>query len=130
MAIESGTKVRHRHYRELGIGEVQLLKQEAGVTKVYVSWPAKPGSLEVSTENELDVVLPLAERLTPDRVGPAAFTPFLLRVMGRWFEARHALTGELSNQPFQMLPHQVVVTNRVVTSAPDRRAWLVADDVG
>ena len=29
-----------------------------------------------------------------------------------------------------MLPHQVIVANRVVNSAPDNRRWLIADDVG
>ena len=59
--------------------------------------------------------------------------PFQLRVLGRWFEARHEQTGEITNQPFDMLPHQVVVTNRVLTSPPAEdggRHWLIADDVG
>jgi len=59
--------------------------------------------------------------------------PFQLRVLGRWFQARHEQTGEITNQPFDMLPHQVVVTNRVLTSPPAEdggRHRLIADDVG
>jgi hypothetical protein len=130
MAIAIGTKVKHKHHRELGIGEVKFLEPIAGVTKCYVSWPAKPASLDSHTESELEAIRELADRMKPGDVGPASFTPFTLRVLGRWFEARHALTGELSNQPFQMLPHQVVVTNRVVTSDANKRNWLIADDVG
>jgi hypothetical protein len=130
MAIAIGNKVRHKHHRELGIGEVQFLQPVAGVTKFVVTWPSKPGTYDSHTESELEAILPFAERLRPGDVGPASFTPFTLRVMGRWFEARHALTGELSNQPFQMLPHQVIVTNRVVTSDANKRNWLIADDVG
>jgi superfamily II DNA or RNA helicase len=130
MTIKEGTKVRHRKDPALGLGEVELVKKEAGVTKYYTHWPSKPNSLEAHTEADLEPVQDLPARLASGNVGEASFRPFVLRLLGRWFETRHALTGELSNQPFQMLPHQVIVTNRVVNSAPEGRRWLIADDVG
>jgi hypothetical protein len=108
--LNQGTRVRHRKDRTLGIGRIDLV-QEA-VATFFVSWPAKPGSLQGHTESELEPVLDIVERLAPSKVGQATFAPFVLRLLGRWFESRHALTGELSNQPFQMLPHQVIVTTR------------------
>ncbi len=83
------------------------------------------------TEAQLRIVEDLASQLAS--AGPGATVPFQLRVLGRWFEARHEQTGEITNQPFDMLPHQVVVTNRVLTSPPAEdggRHWLIADDVG
>lgn len=130
MKIEQGTKVRHRRDPALGIGEVKFINVEAGITKYYTSWPAKPNTLEAQTDVELEPTPDLVSRLVNAEVGLGTFRPFVLRLLGRWFETRHALTGELSNQPFQMLPHQVIVANRVVNSAPDGRRWLVADDVG
>jgi len=125
--IAQGSRVRHVSDRALGIGEIKFSETQAGIQKFYVQWPSgflqHPGS-------DLEALVSLPDRMTPDRIGQAAFDPFILRVLGRWFEARHALTGELSNQPFQMLPHQVIVANRVVNSAADGRRWLIADDVG
>ena len=83
------------------------------------------------TEAQLRVVEDLAGLL--GKAGPGATVPFQLRVLGRWFETRHEQTGEITNQPFDMLPHQVVVANRVLTSPPAEdggRHWLIADDVG
>jgi superfamily II DNA or RNA helicase len=128
--LNQGNRVRHKKDRTLGIGQIGFMQPQGTVTTFYVSWPSKPGSLQAHTEFELEPVLDMVDRLAPQSVGRATFDPFVLRLLGRWFESRHALTGELSNQPFQMLPHQVIVTNRVVNSAPDQRRWLVADDVG
>jgi len=127
MSIAVGRLVEHRSDLALGQGKVRSLDKIAGISRVTVQWSNKVG-IQEHTVDELTTIVPLHERL--EHVGPASRIPFQLKVLGRWFEARHALTGELSNQPFQMLPHQVVITNRVVNSAPDNRAWLIADDVG
>lgn len=127
MSIAVGTLVEHRSDLALGQGKVRSLDKIAGIARVTVQWTNRVGIHE-HTLDELTPIVPLHQRLAG--VGPATRIPFQLKVLGRWFEARHALTGELSNQPFQMLPHQVIVTNRVVNSAPDNRAWLIADDVG
>src|ERR1700690_2504191 len=127
MNIKIGDLVEHRSDLALGQGKVRSHDKIAGIVRVTVQWSNKVG-IQEHTVDELTVIVPLHERLA--QVGPASRIPFQLRVLGRWFEARHALTGELSNQPFQMLPHQVIVTNRVVNSRPDNRAWLIADDVG
>lgn len=125
--IAHGDLVEHRTDTALGLGKVKYVDSVAGVVRVGVGWSSSTQPSEHSVE-ELVVVRPLPDRLAS--AGPASRVPFQLKVFGRWFEARHALTGELSNQPFQMLPHQVIVTNRVVNSAHDNRAWLIADDVG
>ena len=127
MSIAVGHLVEHRSDLALGQGKVRSLDKIAGISRVTVQWSNKVG-IQEHTVDELTTIVPLHERL--EHVGPASRIPFQLKVLGRWFEARHALTGELSNRPFQMLPHQVVITNRVVNSAPDNRAWLIADDVG
>lgn len=127
MTFAFGDLVEHRTDHALGQGRVTYAQTFGGVVQIGVMWASSTHPAQ-HTAAELIVVRPLAERLR--EVGPASRVPFQLKVFGRWFEARHALTGELSNQPFQMLPHQVVVTNRVVNSAPDNRAWLIADDVG
>jgi len=128
MTIAVDDLVEHQSDLALGRGKVRSLFKRAGdVTCAVVEWSNKVGIHE-HTLDQLVAIVPLYEKLA--QVGPAARIPFQLKVLGRWFEARHALTGELSNQPFQMLPHQVIVTNRVVNSAPDNRAWLIADDVG
>ena len=96
----------------------------------FVAWGGATG-VQRYTEAQLRVVEDLAGLL--GNAGPGATVPFQLRVLGRWFEARHEQTGEITNQPFDMLPHQVVVTNRVLTSPPAEdggRHWLIADDVG
>lgn len=127
MSIQVGQAVEHNADRALGQGKVSSVDWVAGVMRVGVRWSNRPG-LHEHTAEELLVIQTLPDRLRD--VGPAVRIPFQLKVLARWFEERHSLTGELSNQPFQMLPHQVVVTNRVVNSPPDRRAWLIADDVG
>ncbi|MBK7397256.1 MAG: DEAD/DEAH box helicase [Myxococcales bacterium] len=127
MTVAARQFVEHVSDFALGHGKVQSVDTVAGITRAIVKWSNRLGPQE-HTVDELRVLVPLHERLA--EAGPATRVPFQLKVFGRWFEARHALTGELSNQPFQMLPHQVIVVNRVVNSRPDDRAWLIADDVG
>jgi superfamily II DNA or RNA helicase len=128
--LKAGDRVEHQSDGSLGVGVVRFVEQIAGTWNAYVSWGGAAG-VERYTEAQLRTVTDLADRLAS--AGPGATVPFQLRVLGRWFEARHEQTGEITNQPFDMLPHQVVVTNRVLTSAPagdGGRHWLIADDVG
>jgi superfamily II DNA or RNA helicase len=127
MSIAVGQLVEHRADLSLGHGTVKSVDSIAGVQSAFIKWANRVSGQE-HTLDQLLRILPLPERLA--EVGPASRIPFQLKVFARWFESRHSLTGELSNQPFQMLPHQVVVTNRVINSSSDRRAWLLADDVG
>ena len=109
---------------------MHFVEEIAGVRNAYVTWSGATDVVKY-TEAQLRVVEDLAGQLAS--AGPGATVPFQLRVLGRWFEARHEQTGEITNQPFDMLPHQVVVTNRVLTSPPAEdggRHWLIADDVG
>ena len=114
----------------LGVGVVRFVEEIAGERSAFVVWGGATGA-QSYTEAQLRVVEDLAALL--GKAGPGATVPFQLRVLGRWFETRHEQTGEITNQPFDMLPHQVVVANRVLTSPPAAdggRHWLIADDVG
>lgn len=122
------SSVRHKRDQAIGIGEVKYVQDSAGTPVVGVKWAT--GDLKEHPAEDLDPIRALHGLLRGDNLGPATVECFALRALGRWFEARHALTGELSNQPFQMLPHQVIVAHRVVNSAPQNRRWLIADDVG
>jgi superfamily II DNA or RNA helicase len=129
-ALTSGTHVEHKTDPAFGRGVVVHSSMTAEYLRVHVEWTGKIG-IQTHNSGELTAIRALPDRLA--EVGPASMVPFQLKVLGRWFEAQHALTGELSNQPFQMLPHQVVVTNLVVNSPSNPRtgrAWLIADDVG
>jgi superfamily II DNA or RNA helicase len=128
--LKAGDRVEHVSDASLGVGVVRFVQEIAGDRSAFVSWGGATG-VQSYTEAQLRVVEDPPEQL--GRAGPGATVPFQLRVLGRWFEARHEQTGEITNQPFDMLPHQVVVTNRVLTSPPAEdggRHWLIADDVG
>jgi superfamily II DNA or RNA helicase len=128
-ALKEGDRVEHLNDKSLGVGAVRFVEEIAGVRSAYVAWGGAPAVRY--TEAQLRVVEDLAAQL--EKVGPGATVPFQLRVLGRWFEARHEQTGEITNQPFDMLPHQVIVTSRVLRSPPAEDGghhWLIADDVG
>jgi superfamily II DNA or RNA helicase len=128
--LKAGDRVEHMKDKSLGVGVVQFVNQVADVRTAFVVWSGGIDAVKY-TEEQLGQVLDLADQLA--NVGPRDTVPFQLRVLGRWFESRHEQTGEITNQPFDMLPHQVVVTNRVLTSPPAEdggRHWLIADDVG
>jgi len=129
-ALKIGDRVEHVSDPSLGAGVVRFVEEIAGGRSAYVAWGGATG-VEKYTVEQLRVVGDLPGRLVS--AGPGTTVPFQLRVLGRWFQARHEQTGEIMNQPFDMLPHQVVVTNRVLTSPPAEdggRHWLIADDVG
>lgn len=128
--LKAEDRVEHTSDASLGVGVVRFVQEIAGERSAFVAWGGATG-VQSYTEAQLRVVEDLPSLL--GKAGPGATVPFQLRVLGRWFEARHELTGEITNQPFDMLPHQVVVTNRVLTSPPAEdggRHWLIADDVG
>jgi superfamily II DNA or RNA helicase len=128
MKIRVGSKVVHKNDKSLGHGVVGVIDTVAGTINVAVRWSAGKlsGTLVYFPAQDLELVENSFERMP----SLDESRRFRLTLLGHWFETRHGLTGELSNQPFQMLPHQVIITNRVVSSAPDNRAWLIADDVG
>ena len=129
-ALKAGDQVEHVSDPSLGVGVVEFVKEFGGDCSANVTWDGGL-STQKYTEAQLRVVEDLATRLAS--VGPKDTVPFQLRVLGRWFQARHEQTGEITNQPFEMLPHQVLVTNRVLNSpraADGGRHWLIADDVG
>jgi superfamily II DNA or RNA helicase len=129
-ALKEEDRVEHVSDASLGVGVVDYVKEVAGVRTASVIWNGTTQVVRYA-EAQLRVVEDLPSLL--GKAGPGATVPFQLRVLGRWFQARHEQTGEITNQPFDMLPHQVVVTNRVLTSQPSEDGglhWLIADDVG
>jgi len=129
-ALNIGDRVEHISDPSFGVGVVRFVEEIAGDRSAFVAWGGATG-VQNYPEGQLRVVEDLAGQLAS--AGPGATVPFQLRVLGRWFQARHEQTGEITNQPFDMLPHQVVVTNRALTSPPAEdggRHWLIADDVG
>jgi superfamily II DNA or RNA helicase len=128
--LKRGDRVEHVTDASLGVGDVRFVEEIADVPMAYVVWSGTTELGRYACE-QLRPVEDLASLL--GKAGPGATVPFQLRVLGRWFQARHEQTGEITNQPFDMLPHQVIVTNRVLTSPPAEdggRHWLIADDVG
>jgi superfamily II DNA or RNA helicase len=129
-ALKTGDQVVHRTDASLGVGVVRFVDEIAGHRNVWVVWNGTMPPVQYN-EGQLVVVEDLPAQLA--EAGPGETVPFQLRVLGRWFQARHEQTGEITNQPFDMLPHQVIVTNRVLRSPPAEdggRHWLIADDVG
>lgn len=129
-ALKMGDRVEHVTDASRGVGLVKYVEEVAGDRNVYVLWESGTEHQRY-TEAQLRAVKTLPERLAD--AGPGALVPFQLKVMGRWFEERHEIAGEISNQPFDMLPHQVIVAHRVLSSPPAEdggRHWLIADDVG
>ena len=130
-ALKAGDRVEHVSDASLGVGVVEFVEEIAGV-RTCVRRLGRGDRTSRGTPRRNFA----SSRIWPamlGKAGPGATVPFQLRVLGRWFEARHEQTGEITNQPFDMLPHQVVVTNRVLTSPPAKdggRHWLIADDVG
>jgi hypothetical protein len=129
-ALKPNDRVRHKSDASLGFGVVKFVEDVADVTMAYVVWDGATNPVKYN-ESQLSIVEELPDKL--QKAGPGETVPFQLKILGRWFEARHEQTGEITNQPFDMLPHQVVVTNRVLRSPPAQdggRHWLIADDVG
>jgi superfamily II DNA or RNA helicase len=128
--LKAGDRVEHVSDASIGVGVVLFVQEIAGASTAFVEWDGATGAQRYA-EAQLRVVDDLPSLL--EKAGPGATVPFQLRVLGRWFETRHEQTGEITNQPFDMLPHQVVVANRFLTSPPAAdggRHWLIADDVG
>jgi superfamily II DNA or RNA helicase len=128
MELSTGSAVRHKDNSQLGLGTLLAIIEVAGQKHAYVRWPSTPGGATQHALSDLIGDYSLVDELARAELGPSLLKPLTLRLLGRWFESRHALTGELCNQPFQMLPHQVLVANKFMQSSVHR--WLVADDVG
>ena len=85
-ALKSGDRVEHVNDASLGIGIVRFVEEIAGDQNAFVAWSGATG-VERYTEAQLRVVEDLAGRLAYS--GPGTTVPFQLRVLGRWFDARH-----------------------------------------
>lgn len=118
-----GDKVRHKNQPAWGIGEILQLKLGAATVDFGAHVPKVPfGLLEPAVE--------LTEQLVDALCAGVGGMPdeFFLRTQARFLSIVNANTGALSRTRVDVLPHQMLVTHRVVSSEPVR--WLVADDVG
>ena len=120
-----GANVKHRR-QELGIGEVLRSEEKAGCIEHHVYFPDGQRALWFP-ETDLETARSVEDRFLDGDFEPRT-RPFDVRSLGAAMRWANATTGELLITKVDPLPHQVLLTHRVVASEPTRR--LVADDVG
>jgi len=125
--FSEGDMVRSKSCPELGVGKVLEVEEVGGQKRATVKFPTKPEFLLFS-----DLVVDMAPmqwlKSYVERHAWPATEPFDLRTRARFLEVVNKKTGALTRTRVDVLPHQIVVAHRVVTSEPMR--WLIADDVG
>ncbi len=126
MAVKENIKIRVKYRPELGSGEVIRVCEENGEYKVDVVFE-KGGQriLETFPESALepvDDIFQKFERGLSDRP-----TDFFLKQLAYQFPLENS-GGELSNSKTDLLPHQILLTHKIVEAR--RRRFLIADEVG
>lgn len=126
MAVKENTKIRVKYRPELGSGEVIRVCEENGEYKVDVVFE-KGGQRILETFPEsviepVDDIFQKFERGLSDRP-----TDFFLKQLAYQFPHENS-GGELSNSKTDLLPHQILLTHKVVEAR--RRRFLIADEVG
>ena len=109
-----------------GAGEVLYFEEVAGVTQANVIFERPDGRyLKTVPADRLKREPDLWERLSRLDFDPPE--NFLLKQLASQFPLQN-MGGELSNSRTQLLPHQILLTHRVVSEP--RRHLLIADEVG
>jgi len=126
MAVKENSKIRVKYRPELGSGEVIRVCEENGEYKVDVVFE-KGGQRILETFPEsviepVDDIFQKFERGLSDRP-----TDFFLKQLAYQFPLENS-GGELSNSKTDLLPHQILLTHKVVEAR--RRRFLIADEVG
>lgn len=126
MAIKENSKIRVKYRPELGSGEVIRVSEENGEYKVDVVFE-KGGKRILETFPEsviepVDDIFQKFERGLSDKP-----TDFFLKQLAYQFPLENS-GGELSNSKTDLLPHQILLTHKVVEAR--RRRFLIADEVG
>jgi superfamily II DNA or RNA helicase len=125
-SVEANQRAVIAGREELGAGQVLRVQEVAGVRQADVLFEADgERRLETVEVSRLRPVLDPWERLAAgDFDSPL---DFLLKQLAHQFPL-HNSGGQLSNSRTQLLPHQILLTHKVVNMP--RRRLLVADEVG
>lgn len=126
MPLKEKTRVRNKYRPELGSGEVFRVCEEGGKYIVDVVFEKDDKRiLETFPEEYLeavdDIFQKFEKRITDKPID------FLLKQLAFQFPLENS-GGELSNSKTDLLPHQILLTHKVVESR--RRKYLIADEVG
>lgn len=126
MPLKEKTRVRNKYRPELGSGEVFRVCEEGGKYIVDVVFE-KEGKRILETFPEecleaIDDIFQKFEKGISDKP-----IDFFLKQLAYQFPLENS-GGELSNSKTDLLPHQILLTHKVVESR--RRKFLIADEVG
>jgi superfamily II DNA or RNA helicase len=126
MAVKENSKVRVKYCPELGSGEVIRVCEENGEYKVDVVFE-KGGQriLETFPESVIEPVDDIFQKFEKGHSDRP--TDFFLKQLAYQFPLENS-GGELSNSKTDLLPHQILLTHKVVEAR--RRRFLIADEVG
>ncbi|TET76895.1 MAG: hypothetical protein E3J41_08400, partial [Candidatus Cloacimonadota bacterium] len=126
MPLKEKTRVRNKYRPELGSGEVFRVCEEGGKYIIDVVFE-KEGKriLETFPEEYLEAIDDIFQKY----VKGISDKPidFFLKQLAYQFPLENS-GGELSNSKTDLLPHQILLTHKVVESR--RRKYLIADEVG
>lgn len=126
MPITENSKIRVKYRPELGSGEVIRVSEENGEYKVDVVFE-KGGKriLETFPESVIEPVDDIFQKFKRGLSDKPA--DFFLKQLAYQFPYENS-GGELSNSKTDLLPHQILLTHKVVEAR--RRRFLIADEVG
>ena len=124
--LKEKTKVINKYRPELGSGEVFKVSEGDGTYKVDVVFE-KDGKriLETFPEDFLEPVDDIFQRF--EKGGTDNPLDFFLKQLAYQFALENS-GGELSNSKTDLLPHQILLTHKIVEER--RRRFLIADEVG
>ncbi len=124
--VEERQSIRVQGKPQWGVGEVIREFTRGGITQLEVVFNTPKGrQLKTVPKDKAEAIADLWARLEEgDYDSP---TDFLLKQLAIQFPLQNK-GGELSNTRTDLLPHQILLTHRVVFSI--RRHFLIADEVG
>ena len=126
MIIKENSKVKIKYRPELGQGEVIRVSEEEGDYKVDVVFE-KDGKRILETFPK-DILEPVDDIFQKFSKGISSKPiDFFLKQLAYQFPLENS-GGELSNSKTDLLPHQILLTHKIVEAR--RRRFLIADEVG
>src|SRR4030043_801222 len=124
--LQEKTRVRIKYKPELGSGEVLRVSEEEGIYKVDVVFE-KDGKRILETF-PLNILEPIEDIFQKFEKGISDRPlDFFLKQLAYQFPLENS-GGELSNSKTDLLPHQILLTHKIVEAR--RRRFLIADEVG
>jgi SNF2 family DNA or RNA helicase len=124
--LQEKTRVRNKYRPELGSGEVLRISEEEGIYKVDVVFE-KDGKriLETFPADILEPIDDIFQKFEKSKTDKPM--DFFLKQLAYQFPLENS-GGELSNSKTDLLPHQILLTHKIVEAR--RRRFLIADEVG